>query len=133
MAPETTSPGGGPLLVFDGDCGFCTRSAEVAERWVRRPEGYAVQPWQRLDLEALGLTAEECDEALQFVGADGRVSAGSDAVAAALRAGRLPWRPLGLLLAAPPVRPVAGRVYRWVAAHRHSLPGGTPACRMPQA
>ncbi|MCE1180326.1 MAG: DUF393 domain-containing protein [Micrococcales bacterium] len=132
MPDHASSPAGAPVLVFDGDCGFCTRSARVAERWVRRPDGYAVQPWQRVDLASLGLTPEQCDEALQFVDSRGRVSAGADAVAAALRCGRRPWRPLGLLLAAAPVRPVAGRVYRWVAGHRHSLPGGTPACRMPQ-
>jgi predicted DCC family thiol-disulfide oxidoreductase YuxK len=30
------------------------------------------------------------------------------------------------------VRPLADAVYRVVARYRHRLPGGTPACRMPQ-
>ena len=60
MAPSVNLP----VLVFDGDCAFCTRSAEVAERWVRSGDGYAVAPWQHLDLAALGLTAAQCDAAL---------------------------------------------------------------------
>jgi hypothetical protein len=34
-----------PALVFDGDCGFCTRSASVARRVL--PADCAVVPWQR--------------------------------------------------------------------------------------
>jgi predicted DCC family thiol-disulfide oxidoreductase YuxK len=30
------------------------------------------------------------------------------------------------------LRPLADAVYRVVAHYRHRLPGGTPACRMPQ-
>ncbi len=128
MAPSVNLP----VLVFDGDCAFCTRSAEVAERWVRSGDGYAVAPWQHLDLAALGLTAAQCDAALTFVDAQGAVTSGADAVANALRCGRRPWRPLGVLLSAPPMRPVAAGIYRWIAANRHSLPGGTAACRLDQ-
>lgn len=72
MAPSVNLP----VLVFDGDCAFCTRSAEVAERWVRSGDGYAVAPWQHLDLAALGLTAAQCDAALTFVDAQGAVTSG---------------------------------------------------------
>ena len=47
-----------PVLVFDGDCAFCSTSARfVSERLRRSPADYAVEPWQRLDLDALGLTS----------------------------------------------------------------------------
>ena len=118
-----------PVLVFDGDCAFCTSSARVvAGRLRRSPADFAVEPWQHLDLAALGLTEARCVEAVQWVGADGEVAGGEAAIGRALLASR-PWvRPVGALLLLPGVRAVAGVVYRWVARHRHRLPGGTPAC-----
>ncbi|GAB3437666.1 hypothetical protein GCM10027517_09350 [Phycicoccus ginsengisoli] len=116
------------LLVFDGDCGFCTTSARFAQRWVDRRGRYAVEPWQELDLPALGLTEEQCIEAAQFVRPDGSVVSAHLAIAEGLKRGAPAWRPLGWLVAAPGVRRVAGRAYTWVADHRYQLPGGTPAC-----
>lgn len=118
-----------PVLVYDADCAFCTRSADLARRWVDRRGRYAVRPWQQLDLDALGLTVSECEAAAQFVTAHGGVRAGHRAIAAALTHGAPAWRPLGWLLLAPGVSWLAARVYGWVADHRHELPGGTAACR----
>ncbi len=119
------------VLVFDGDCGFCTTSAVFLERRVAgRTTPYAVVPWQRADLPAFGLTEAQCTEAVRWVGSDGRSYAGALAIAAALRAGRMPWRPVGWVLQLPGIRSLAAVVYRWVAAHRYQLPGGTPACRV---
>jgi predicted DCC family thiol-disulfide oxidoreductase YuxK len=119
-----------PILVFDGDCGFCTTSARFMTRWVvssRRPT--TVAPWQQLDVAALGLTPDQCRAAVQWVGTDARVASGHAAVAAALRAGHPAWRPVGALLVAPGFSWLAKRFYSWIAAHRYALPGGTPACR----
>jgi predicted DCC family thiol-disulfide oxidoreductase YuxK len=122
-------------LVFDGDCGFCTTSARFLERRVARrsASSFVVVPWQRADLAALGLTEEACAAAVQLVGDDGRTYAGGAAIAGALRAGRMPWPPVGRILGLPGIRGLAEVAYRWVAAHRYQLPGGTPACRMPPA
>lgn len=118
-----------PVLVFDGDCAFCTSSARLlAARLRRSPTDFAVEPWQHLDLDALGLTPQECSEALRWVGADGRHDHGEGAVGRALLASRWWVRPVGALLLLPGVRAAAGVVYRWVARNRHRLPGGTPAC-----
>ena len=123
-----------PVLVYDGDCGVCTRlAAQVTARVRATPDDFDVTAYQDADLAALGLTAQECDAALQWVAADGRVSSGEDAVAQALRASRMPARPVGALLQLPGVHTVAGLAYRWVARNRHRLPGGTPACSMPAA
>lgn len=123
-----------PVLVYDGDCGICTRFARlVTTRLRRRPRDFAVAAWQDLDLTAYGLTPQQCDAAVQWVGADGRVASAQDAIAAALRASRLPFRPVGALLLVPGVNALGGVVYRWVAANRHRLPGGTPACSLPAA
>lgn len=115
------------MLVFDGDCAFCTTSASLARRWLHLDR---VEPWQRLDLAPLGLDAERCQTALQWVGADGTIHAGEWAVIAALRHAGGVWRVPAFVLAAPGVRTLAGFAYRWVARNRHRLPGGTPACRL---
>lgn len=116
------------LLIFDGDCGFCTTSARFVSRWVDRRDRYDVRPWQELDLDALGVTEADCIEAAQFVRRDGSVVAGHRAIAAGLTHGAPPWRPLGHLLTLPGVSWLAARVYAWVADHRYALPGGTAAC-----
>ncbi|WP_404383855.1 DUF393 domain-containing protein [Knoellia locipacati] len=123
-----------PVLVYDGDCGICTKlSRLVTTRLRARPTDFAVTAYQDADLATLGLTEEQCDAALQWVGADGRISSAEDAVARALLSSRMPLRPLGALLRVPGMHSLAGVVYRWVARNRHRLPGGTPACSMPAA
>ncbi|GAA2521080.1 thiol-disulfide oxidoreductase DCC family protein [Pilimelia columellifera] len=121
------------VLVYDGDCGFCQWLTDRASRWVRPVADFT--PWQRADLERLGLTADECVEAVRWVGRDGRVAAGPVAVARALRGATGPagwaFRALGWLLERRMVLPVAWPVYRWVANRRHLMPGGTAACALP--
>ena len=115
-------------LVYDGDCGFCTTCVRTMERLHLRAD--TVVAWQLADLDVLGLTAEQCSTAVQWVGSDGSRASGHLAVAALLEANG-PWRPLGRLLRAPGLTWLAGRAYTWIADHRTSLPGGTPACKVP--
>ncbi|MFC4020746.1 thiol-disulfide oxidoreductase DCC family protein [Micromonospora sp. GCM10011542] len=117
-------------FVYDGDCAFCTKCAQFIER--RIPTGARVLPWQFADLDALGLTAAECEEAVQWVGADGSRAAGPDAIAKLLRDSGPLWRMAGAGLQFPPARAAAWPAYRWVARNRHRLPGGTAACALPQ-
>ncbi|PWU51120.1 DUF393 domain-containing protein [Micromonospora globispora] len=117
-------------FVYDGDCAFCTRCAEFIER--RIPTGARVVPWQFADLDALGLTEAECEEAVQWVGADGSRASGPDAIAKLLGESAPLWRVAGAGLRISPVRAAAWPAYRWVARNRHRLPGGTAACSLPQ-
>jgi len=120
-----------PVLIFDGDCAFCSSSVRMLRRWVDRRGRYGIQPWQSTELGSVGLTAAQCDEAVWFVDEDGARRRGHLAVAAALRHSAPGWRPLGWLLTAPGISWLAARGYRWVAANRSRLPGGTPACAVP--
>lgn len=124
----TSVPPGRPLLVFDGDCGFCTTAARFGARRLGLPH---VEPWQFLDLDAVGLSEEQCREAVQWVGVDGTTASAERAVIAALRHAGGVWSALGTGLAVPGVRHAAGALYRLVARHRHRMPGGTAACRLP--
>ncbi|WP_084764507.1 thiol-disulfide oxidoreductase DCC family protein [Knoellia subterranea] len=122
------------VLIYDGDCGVCTKLSRFVTTSVRRRGAdFAVSAYQDADLDALGLTPEQSDEALQWVAADGRISSAQDAVARVLLAGRAPFKPLGAVILVPGINALAGVVYRWVARNRHRLPGGTPACSLPAA
>lgn len=109
-------------LVYDADCGFCTRSAT----WLD-PDPV---PWFALDLDAVGVDQETADANAGWL-VDGRITAlGADAIAAALRARGGTARIVGFLLAVPGLRGLAGLVYPRIAANRHRMPGGTAACRI---
>ncbi|WP_374928714.1 thiol-disulfide oxidoreductase DCC family protein [Kytococcus sedentarius] len=121
-------------LLYDPDCGFCTRAAELLMRW---PVSCEVAPMDPERLAAAGVDAERADREIPFVDDAGGVRYGSAAIAAALRTagrstplGQLVWA-AGAVLGNPPVAWVAPHVYRLVAEHRHELPGGTAACAMP--
>lgn len=117
------------VLLYDGDCGFCTRSAG----WLQRRAGNAdrVMPWQHADLAALGLSADDCTEAVQWV-EDSRRAVGPDAIASYLQTSTPLRQIAGRLLAVPAARQVTWPIYRWLARHRLQLPGGTPATDLPR-
>lgn len=117
---------GRPILIFDGDCAFCTTTAKLAKRWLRLER---VEAWQLVDLEPYGLTPQECSDALQWVDTDGDVTSAERAVAAALKHAGTGWSILGNTLSLPGIRSLSGYGYRWVTRNRDRLPGGTPACR----
>jgi predicted DCC family thiol-disulfide oxidoreductase YuxK len=121
---------GRPVLLYDGDCGFCTTSAGFIER--RIPTTAEVMPYQFADLTALGTTAARADREVLWVEPD-RIFGGAQAIARLLIDAGGPWRPLGLLIRVPPIRWLAAGVYHLVTVNRHRLPGGTPACALPAA
>jgi predicted DCC family thiol-disulfide oxidoreductase YuxK len=114
-----------PTLVYDGDCAFCSSSARLLEKIGPKAELVA---WQQTDLNALGLTEDEAAAAVQWVGVDGAIRSGHEAIAAALDTAGGVWALAGRALLLPGISPIAAVAYRLVAANRHRLPGGTPAC-----
>jgi predicted DCC family thiol-disulfide oxidoreductase YuxK len=117
-----------PVLVYDGDCAFCTSCAHALEKIGPDAEIIA---WQLTDLDALGITEEQATAAVQWIQIDGTVHSGHEAIAAVLgTAGRI-WRIVGRVILLPGIAWLAARVYRLVADNRHRLPGGTPACARP--
>ncbi len=125
MVPPT------PLLVFDGDCAFCTTWVRRLERLLTRfPDA---QPHQWIDFAALGLSRHDVTHYVWLLTEDGRRFCGHEAVAALFRAQPgLHWRFLGHLLVTPPFSWAAAVAYAFVARFRHRLPGGTPQCAMPR-
>lgn len=116
----------GALLIFDGDCGFCTTAVRYLERTL--PAMPATIPYQWADLDALGLSTDEASERVWLVTAEHQYG-GHLAFSALLRHQPNPgMRFAGWLLAAPPFSWTGAIGYFLVARFRYLLPGGTPAC-----
>jgi predicted DCC family thiol-disulfide oxidoreductase YuxK len=119
-----------PVLLYDGDCAFCTTCVRFVEGRIR-PDAEIVA-WQFADLAELGVSEAQAAAAVQWVESGGSVRAGHEAIAAMLGAAGPAWRVAGRLLLLPGISWVAARCYRLVARNRHRLPGGTPACELPR-
>jgi predicted DCC family thiol-disulfide oxidoreductase YuxK len=116
------------LLIFDGDCAFCTSTANWLGRRMRAD--VSAVPWQRTDLAAHGTRPDRAQREVLWIDPSG-VRGGAPAVAAALRACRSrTWRAVGVALDLPPLRWIAPSAYRLIARNRQRLPGATPACAL---
>lgn len=111
-------------LVYDGACGFCSSVARAARR--RLPRSVRVVPYQRADLEALGLTREEAARTAWWIEADGTRRPGHRAAAGTLVAMGGVWEIAGRAIDNPLVLPLATLVYDLVSKYRGRLPGGPP-------
>ena len=120
-----------PLLIYDGNCSFCTSSASwVAARWRGRARAVAWQTLAPDQLAARALTSDDVRSAAWWIDEAGHRVRGHVAIAEALKAGS-GWPALaGRVLLVPPFRWIAAAVYPLIARWRHRLPGGTPACRI---
>ena len=123
----------GTALIFDGDCAFCTTVVTAAMRALpRNPD--RVVPSQRLsdaELADMGLSRVDVAEAAWVITPRRRFR-GHRTASALLRMQRpLGLRILGAVLVLPPIDAIGAVVYRWIAANRRRLPGGTPACALP--
>ena len=125
--PFPSIPAG--ILVYDGDCGFCTATARWVER--RLSHDYQVVPSQKADLDALGLTDEAVARSAWWIDPSGSRVDEHQCIAAALRAMSGPWPAVGRIMTLGPVNPLARCVYRLVANNRSRIrwPGATKCDR----
>ena len=111
-------------VLFDGHCPICRKSVEALGRWDRdgileflSAEDPAV--YRRFP----HLSDSALRESIHLVGPRGRVWEGAGAVEELLSVlPRLSW--LRWLFRVPLARPVARRIYRWVARNRYQLTCG---------
>ena len=124
-----SKPSSETLLIFDGDCSFCTT-------WVNRLEAALPTfppstPWQWIDVDEYALTPEDVAKYAWVVTPGGQY-AGHLAASALLRMQpHFALRFLGHLIATPPFSWISAVAYGWISKNRHRLPGGTPACALP--
>ena len=131
FAGRLSDMGSEALLIFDGDCGFCSTSAHWIERhW---PHGTAeISPWQQLgdeQIRALGIPRDVVATQAWWVDSDG-ARGGDRAITSALIAASGMWSHLGHVLDAPPMRWFTKPGYQIISRYRYKLPGATPACRI---
>jgi predicted DCC family thiol-disulfide oxidoreductase YuxK len=119
-------------MLFDGDCGICTRSAEIAGRMDQR---FIIEPYQAYpedELKKFGITYAKCAKNLQVISERGRVHAGAFAVNYFLWR-QFPWSLLVILIYAVPVLLLLEVIgYRLVERNRYRLSQwfGLKACRI---
>lgn len=124
-----------PVLVYDGDCGFCSWSVERARELL--PAVPEVRDGRRVPLDDLYLELLDVDEAVWVVCEEQgmlRHYRGADAVFEVLR--RQPvfaLRFIGNLATVPGIAESTRIAYAIVKRNRHLLPGGSTSCALPHA
>jgi predicted DCC family thiol-disulfide oxidoreductase YuxK len=115
-------------LIFDGDCGFCTSTANFIAK--HSTAAIEIHPWQRIDVVSFGLTETQTAARVYFMDA-GKAFGGHAALAKVLLVQRN-WllKIAGAIMLTPPFSWLAHLGYLLVAKYRHKLPGGTPACKL---
>ncbi len=112
-------PAGRPLLLFDGDCGFCRL---WVERWRAAGVGRLdIAPSQEAGARFPEIPAAAFERAVQLIDTDGAVTSAAEAI---LRARAMAARHAGLLAAyqrLPGFARLAEGVYRMAAEHRPLL------------
>ena len=120
-----------PVVLYDSDCGFCTRSIGWLRRWDRRRAFDYVPFNARTGTPEFERIAEaDLQRASHLVLPDGRAFGGGDAVPEMLRylPGGAVLRPIARL---PGMPALTRAVYDWVARRKHGVPGEEVACRTP--
>ena len=108
-----------PILIYDGDCGFCRR---WIERW-RKITGENVEyaPYQEAAVRFPNISEKEFKAAVQFVEPDGKITRAAEAVFRSLATASSARWPLWIYLHIPGIQWLAEFFYRFVADRRQSF------------
>ena len=117
------------VLIYDGDCQFCRLSLEFGLRVLNAFPLYVA--FQRINPSDFGLTTDQVKSQIWTVGA-GRPPSGGHLAVAELLGLQTNWfyRALGWLVRTPPTSWIAKKLYFFIAANRHRLPGGSRECKL---
>lgn len=118
-AQFTDRPVERPLVIFDGDCGFCRRMVRQMQRITGDRADYAAA--QDVGKDFPSILPEEFAREVKLVETDGQVYGAAEAVfRLVFDAGKGPWWgvPLWVYRKAPGARWVSEAGYRFVATHR---------------
>lgn len=122
------------LLITDGDCGFCQRSAD----WLQKhfPGQWVNAPSQTLDLAVHGLTQKDVDTQVWLLIPDAngfRRYGGAKAVAKLLfLQPKFYIKPIAIFAFLPMTSQIAHVVYRWVAKNRSRFNSSPSQCDVPR-
>ena len=105
-----------PVLIYDGDCGFCVYWAHYWQRLTGERVTY--RPYQQAAVEYPDITIADFQRAVQFIARDGRRASAAEASLLTLShaPGKGWW--LWLYRRLPGFEPLAELAYAFTAAHR---------------
>jgi hypothetical protein len=117
-----------PVLIFDGDCGFCTSSANFVVKHSKTP--IVAHAWQLVDVTKYGILQPQAQKRVYLID-EGNAFGGHEAFAQLLRLQKnCLLTGIAFLMVVPPFCWLSAAGYALVARFRHRLPGGTPACKL---
>ncbi|MGA7689043.1 MAG: hypothetical protein WCA29_07415, partial [Jiangellales bacterium] len=88
-----------PLWLYDGDCGMCEKGSGRIRATVDPP--VRMSAYQNVDLDAMGVSADQVLAGPVLVRPDGSTLVGPAAMSAMLRLSRAPFRQVGGVMALP--------------------------------
>jgi predicted DCC family thiol-disulfide oxidoreductase YuxK len=105
-----------PLLIYDGDCGFCIYWARYWQKLTGHRVTYA--PYQEVATEYPEIPLAAFQRAVQYVAPDGKIASGAEACFLTLNhaSGKSFW--LTLYRHLPGFAAIAERTYAFIASHR---------------
>lgn len=118
-AAETLATGSRPLLIYDGDCGFCFYWASYWQKLTGDRVDY--RPYQQVAAQYPEISEAEFQRAVQYIAPDG--SRASAAEASFLTLSHAPGKRFWLKLYrhVPGFAPVSEWAYAFIAAHRSAF------------
>jgi predicted DCC family thiol-disulfide oxidoreductase YuxK len=118
-----------PMLVFDGSCGFCSRSVQFILRHERRHDLLFVTRDSEMGKQLRSVHGMESIESMLWI-EDGRAFAESNAVIKAAGYVGGWWSRLAVL--ASPFPPnILNSIYKVIARHRRRLSTNVAVCQIP--
>ena len=119
LAPNPPAHGSRPLLIYDGDCGFCVYWARYWQKLTGDRVDY--RPYQQVAARYPEISEAEFQRAVQYIAPDGRRASAAEASFLTLShaPGKGFW--LALYKHLPGFAPVSEWAYAFIAAHRSAF------------
>jgi predicted DCC family thiol-disulfide oxidoreductase YuxK len=116
---QTPNPVRPPLLIYDGDCGFCIYWVRYWQRLTGDRVSYA--PYQKVAAQYPEIPVAAFQRAVQYIAPDGKIASGAEAAFLTLShaSGKGFW--LTLYRHVPGFAAIAELMYAFVASHRGAL------------
>ena len=107
-----------PILIYDGDCGFCRRWILRWNSLTRDAVDYA--PYQEVQKEFPEITLKQFQSSVQLVEPNGEITSGAESVYRSLAYAQKKW-PYWMYRNVPGCRPLSDRFYQVVARNRSTF------------
>lgn len=117
-----------PVLLFDGDCSFCTTSINLIKKYAKN--SVHIIPYQKVNLKEYGLDENYCERYIHFICQNKNKYTGAKAFSEFFRYCGFRGRVLGSVIRFFEIFKLSTLIYSIISKFRHKLPGGTPECKL---